>query len=306
LVLSANAPRQIRYAPCSAAVLNRRGFLLSAGAVALAAGTAVAVDLADHPGGRQRLPRQPGLPASRGGPVPISRAVEVSGQLNSRYAAASMGWTISTPGSGQRPRAIVYCLHAKGGDHRMAFDGIGVPDVAASVGLAVAVAAVDGGPDSYWHRRADGSDALAMLLSEFVPLVRARVGPLPQALMGWSMGGYGALLAAERAAGQFRAVTPASPALWLTPGATAPGAFDSPADFYANDVFTGLGELRSMTVAVFCGTGDPFYPATRRLVHRMGYPHQAHFGPGGHDNAYWRGVAAAQLRAIGAAPGIAR
>ena len=248
----------------------------------------------------------PGLEASPGGRVPASGAVQVSGHLDSRYTAASMGWTISTPGSGQRPRAIVYCLHAKGGDHRMAFDGIGVPDVAASVGLAVAVAAVDGGPDSYWHRRADGSDALAMLLREFVPLVRARLGPLPQALMGWSMGGYGALLAAERAAGQFRAVTPASPALWLTPAATAPGAFDSPADFYASDVFAGAGDLRAMTVAVFCGTADPFCPATRRLVHLMDYPHQAHFGPGGHYNAYWRSIAAAQLRAIGAAPGIAR
>jgi len=238
--------------------------------------------------------------------VPASGAAEVSGHLDSRFTAARMGWTISTPGGGRRPRAIVYCLHAKGGDHRMPFDGIGVPDVAASVGLSVVVAAVDGGPDSYWHRRADGSDALAMLLGEFVPLVRARVGPLPQAVMGWSMGGYGALLAAERAASQFRAVTPASPALWLTPGATAPGAFDSPADFYANDVLTRLGALRAMTVAVFCGRADPFYPATRYLVHHMHYPHQAHFGPGGHDNAYWRSVAAAQLRAIGAAPGIAR
>jgi hypothetical protein len=57
----------------------------------------------------------------------------------------------------------------------MAFESIRVPQVAASLGISVAVAAVDGGPDSYWHRRADGSDALAMLLREFVPLVRARV-----------------------------------------------------------------------------------------------------------------------------------
>jgi len=217
-----------------------------------------------------------------------------------------MGWTISTPGNGQRARAILYCLHAKGGDHRMAFESIPVPQVAASLGISVAVAAVDGGPDSYWHRRADGSDALAMLLREFVPLVRARVGPLPQALMGWSMGGYGALLAAERASGQFQAVSVASPALWLTPGATAPGAFDSPADFYANDVFTGVDALPAMTVAVFCGTGDLFYPATRHLVSLMDFPHLARFGPGVHGPAYWRRVAPAQLRAIARARGITR
>lgn len=244
--------------------MNRRGFLLGAGAVALAGGTAAAVDLAD----RQRLPHELGPGQTPGGQVPASGAVEVSGHLDSRYTNARMGWTISTPGNARRPQAIVYCLHCKGGDHRMAFDQIHVPDVAASVGLPVAVAAVDGGPDSYWHRRADGSDALAMLLGEFVPLVRSRVGALPQALMGWSMGGYGALLAAERATRQFRAVTPASPALWLTPGATAPGAFDSPADFYANDVFARLGDLRAMTVAVFCGTGIPSMrpPATSSVA----------------------------------------
>jgi S-formylglutathione hydrolase FrmB len=137
-----------------------------------------------------------------------------------------------------------------------------------------------------------------MLLDEFVPLVRGMVGKLPQALMGWSMGGYGALLAAERARAQFAAVAPASPAIWLTPGATAPGAFDSPADFYANDISDDLGHLRGMTIAVACGTSDPFYTATSALVSRMDYPHSVFFGPGSHDPTYWASVAPDQLRAI--------
>lgn len=246
-----------------------------------------------RPGDRQRLKPAPG-------------AKEANGYLDSRFTRARMAWTISTPGGRWQPRAIVYCLHGYHSDHRMAFDEIHVPEIAAAVGLPVVVAAVDGGRDSYWHRRSDGTDALAMLLGEFIPLVRDRVGPLPQALMGWSMGGYGALLAAERATRRFRAVAPASPALWLTPGATAPGAFDSASDFYANDVFAAIGRLRVMKVAVFCGTGDPFYAATRHLVDLMTYPHEARFGPGGHDDAYWSSVAPAQLRAIGAARGIAR
>ena len=261
--------------------MNRRGFVRGVGACALIGGVTAAVDVAVRSG--------------------AAGAAEVSGYLDSRFTKARMGWTISKPRGGPRPRAIVYCLHGFHSDHRMAFDQIHVPEVAATVGLPVVVAAVDGGQDSYWHRRSDGTDALAMLLEEFIPLVRDRVGPLPQALMGWSMGGYGALLAAERATRQFRAVAPASPALWLTPGQTAPGAFDSPADFYANDVFAQLGDLRMMKVAVFCGTEDPFYAATRRLVDLMDYPHEARFGAGGHDDAYWRSVAPAQLRAIGAA-----
>ena len=275
--------------------MNRRQFLAVGGAAGLAGVT-----------GLSGTGCGSGGPGSGAASLPSARGlVEVSGELASRYARARMGWTISVPAGGRRPRAIVYCLHAKGGSHRMAFDAIRVPQAAARIGFDVAVAAVDGGPDSYWHRRADGTDALAMFLHEFVPLVRGRVGHLPQALMGWSMGGYGALLAAERARRQFVAVSPASPALWLTPGATAPGAFDSPADFYANDVFTGIGNLAHMTVAVWCGTADPFYEATRHLVSLMHFPHQAHFGPGSHDEGFWRKVAVAQIRAIAAAPGIA-
>ena len=46
---------------------------------------------------------------------------------------------------------------------------------------AVAVAAVDGGKDSYWHRRADGTDPLAMLLDESIPLVERHLGSEPPA-----------------------------------------------------------------------------------------------------------------------------
>jgi enterochelin esterase-like enzyme len=277
--------------------VNRRGFVLGAGACLLAGGAAVAADLTLQPD-RGHSPR------ARVRQLSKRSGREVSGVLDSRFMKAKLGWTISTPA--RPPVAVVFCLHGYHNDHQMAFEQLQVPRVAAELELPVVVAAVDGGADSYWHRRADGTDAHAMLMREFIPLVRAKVGPLPQALMGWSMGGYGALLAAERASGQFRAVAPASPALWLTPGATAPGAFDSPADFYANDVFTGVAKLRAMKVAVFCGEQDPFYLATRHLVSLMHYPHEARFAPGGHDDAYWRSVVPAQLRAIGAARGIAK
>ena len=114
------------------------------------------------------------------------------------------------------------------------------------------------------------------------------------------MGGYGALLAAERAASLFSAVTVASPALWLSPGATAPGAFDNAADYHANDVFASVASLRPLTVRVDCGTGDPFYASSRHFVAEMTFPHVASFGPGFHDDAYWRSVAPAQIRTIAA------
>jgi S-formylglutathione hydrolase FrmB len=180
----------------------------------------------------------------------------------------------------------------------MAFDQIDVPEAAALVGLRVIVAGVDGGADSYWHKRVDGTDPLAMLIDEFIPLVRGLVGDLPQAVMGWSMGGYGALLAAERARSSFVGVAPASAALWLTPGSLAPGAFDGPADFSANDVFTDVDRLSGLVVAVACGIGDPFYESTMALVAKMDFPHSAVYGEGFHVDAYWRSVAPGQLRAF--------
>lgn len=235
---------------------------------------------------------------------PESGAVQMSGTLKSRYTKAAMGWTISRPAGGHRPEAVIVCLHAKGGNHRMAFDAIRVPDMAAHVGLNVAVAGVDGGADSYWHKRSDGTDAMAMLIEEFVPLVQQHVGRLPQAVMGWSMGGYGAILAAERHPQLFKAVAPAGAALWLRPGDTAPGAFDSAKDYYANDVFSRVGILSNSAVAIACGLSDPFYPAGRHLASLMTFRHTQIFSPGRHEPSFWRSVAPAQLRAIAPALGL--
>lgn len=255
------------------------------------------LDLVDQPL-LQRGMHRVGLASSPDREFVPSGAREVSGSLQSRYMGRSVGWTVALPRRDGPLDGIVVALHGYHEDHRFALDQIHLPDAASSIGLRIAVAAVDGGADSYWHKRADGTDALSMLLDEFVPKVRSLVGHLPLALMGWSMGGYGALLAAERGAKSFAAVAPASPALWLSPDATAPGAFDDPADFRHNDVYAGIRSLEGLSVAVACGTGDPFYTATRHLVAQMDFPHDAIFGPGYHDARYWRSVAPAQLQAI--------
>ncbi|MBV9098912.1 MAG: esterase, partial [Frankiaceae bacterium] len=52
---------------------------------------------------------------------------------------------------------------------------------------------------TYWHRRSDGDDPQLMLLTEFIPLLASRGLRTDRlGLAGWSMGGYGALLLAER------------------------------------------------------------------------------------------------------------
>lgn len=285
-------------------MISRRSFLVGTGSVVLVGGGLGAYEIAAHPNLRWRFETKVGLESEPDFQPPESGSGETSGTLQSRHTNAAMGWTISTPAGRRRPEAIIFCLHAKGGTHRMAFDDIRVPDMAAHVGLNLAVAAVDGGPDSYWHKRADGTDAMAMLLDEFVPIVHQHVGQLPQAVMGWSMGGYGALLAAERQPGSFKGVAPAGPALWLRPSDTAPGAFDSPEDYHANDVFTGIDSLKNSAVAIACGLSDPFYTAASHLASLMTFPHTQIFSKGQHDGAFWRSVAPTQLRAIAPALGL--
>jgi S-formylglutathione hydrolase FrmB len=143
--------------------------------------------------------------------VAPSHTPVVSGTLTSAHMPRPVGWSLSLP-TGPLS-GVVYCLHGHDDDHRFAFDQIHLHDVAAAAGVHIAVAAVDGGADSYWHARADGSDALTMLTDEFVPMIDARTRVSQPALLGWSMGGYGALLAAETAPTRFVVVAAASPAL---------------------------------------------------------------------------------------------
>jgi pimeloyl-ACP methyl ester carboxylesterase len=226
--------------------------------------------------------------------VTISR-----GDLTSTHMGRSVGWSISMPA--ETAEATVFCLHGYGNNHRFAFDEIHLPDVVASLHAPLAVAAVDGGADSYWHKRADGTDALAMLLDEFIPFVEQTTNTARRALLGWSMGGYGSLLAAERAPERFFALSAASPALWTSARQTAPGAFDDAADYHRFDVFSGEQHLAGVAVRVDCGTSDPFYQATRQFVAALPPGHQGTFGPGHHDAAYWRGVAPAQITTIAGA-----
>jgi pimeloyl-ACP methyl ester carboxylesterase len=244
---------------------------------------------------RENLLHRLGMLDSPDQSFPASGTPIHSGRFPSSFMHDPVSWSVSLP---EEPvRGVVYCLHGRGEDHRFAFDDIHLHDAAAFVGATIAIAAVDGG-DLYWHRRADGQDPLRMLLGDFVPLIEDLLGVRRRALLGWSMGGYGALLAAETEPDRFRAVAAASPALWTSPGATAEGAFDDADDYERNDVYRGTARLATTTVRIDCGTGDPFYDASRQFVDHLEPEPQASFGSGFHDAAYWRSIAPAQLRTI--------
>jgi pimeloyl-ACP methyl ester carboxylesterase len=277
---------------------------------AVAAGLGITGVLYEDPGFRYKVEEHLGLHPGPDRALPKSGARLVTGTFESRFMKAKVAYVYSLPPKGA-PGAIVVSLYGKGGDQTTVFDALHLPDAAAYVRAPLAIASANGGADNYWHRRANGTDAHAMLIQEFLPLLVKRLGKLPVVLYGFSMGGYGALLAAERGATStggnlFRAVAAASPALWTAPGATAPGAFDSPSDFYSNDVFSSVQLLRSLEVRLDCGEEDPFYGATQELCALMTWPHEAVYQPGaGHTWGYWRLVAPSQMSFLARACGLA-
>jgi hypothetical protein len=203
-------------------------------------------------------------------------------------------------------RAVLVCLHARGTvGYRLAFDTVHVHHVVAAAGKPIAVVAADGGPTSYWHERRSGIDPQAMLHDELLPRVDEIVGPgLPRAIMGWSMGGYGALLAAERHPDLYEAVVGSSPALFRSASATSPGSFDDAADYERNDVFAHAAALAPLVTRIDCGTHDPFLPAAKAFAALLPKPNPGGFTNGNHDAAYWRSVAPAQIDTIATALGL--
>jgi S-formylglutathione hydrolase FrmB len=187
----------------------------------------------------------------------------------------------------------VVALHGYGGDADWAFNSVHIERHVASSRLAVAT--VDGG-NFYWHARKSGIDPGSLIVQELLPLLAGRrlaTGRI--GLIGWSMGGYGALLLASRLGpGRVGGVAAGSAALWQSPGDSAPGAFDDRADFVRNDVFARRRDLARIPVRLDCGTDDPFITANRAFA--RGLPSAVTtFDAGAHTEEYWTAHAGTQM-----------
>ena len=91
-------------------------------------------------------------------------------------------------------------------------------------------------------------------------------------MMGISMGGYGALLLAEKYPHFIAAAAAISPAIWTSyaqAAAANPGAYASAAAFAANDAVTHARALARIPVRVASGYDDPFYPGVQALARAL-------------------------------------
>lgn len=210
--------------------------------------------------------------------------------ISAARGGLATNWAIARPPGQTAPLRPIVALHGKGQDAAGVMAGGVEQGLAQAVAAGIppiAVVAVDGG-GGYWHKRASGEDSGAMVLDELIPMLGDQgLDTSRVAFMGWSMGGYGALLLGARLGpARTAAITAVSPALWTSPGAAAPGAFDSAEDYEANSVW-GLPALNSIPIRIDCGTSDPFYSTTKQFVAQLATPPAGGFSPGGHDGAYW-------------------
>ncbi|SDO60041.1 Alpha/beta hydrolase family protein [Pedococcus dokdonensis] len=226
------------------------------------------------------------------GAVPVR-----SGTLRSSHLPGHvLNWQLAqapSPSGSSAAAPVVVVLHGKGGDASHAFRIMKLHEHVKETGLTLA--SVDGG-DFYWHARRVGVDTGAMVIDDFLPLVRRETGYEGKvAFLGWSMGGYGSLLlASELGPDAVFAVVAESAALWTAPELSAEGAFDDRADFIAHDVFRRTDVLSKIPVRMDCGRSDPFVPGNKAFGKALPSA-ELTFDKGGHTAEYWTSHGGPQL-----------
>ena len=226
--------------------------------------------------------------------------------IRSKAVGEDLGVNVVEPG--QLPwgrRSLLVFLHGRGGSDETFTGTEAVFEGLARLGARAPVMAFpDGGEHGYWHNRREG-DWGTYVMREVIPTVVRHFGLNPHrvAIGGISMGGFGAYDLALLHPKRFCAVGGHSPALWFDGGETAPGAFESAADFERNDVVEMVrgnpDAFAGMRVWNDYGDEDPFRGYDEGFVDYLradGADLSARSWPGGHDDSYWNAHWAAYLR----------
>ncbi len=243
-------------------------------------------------------------------PARHAAGVITTGTFASARRRRAVDYAIAYPPGVPAATALPVCLvlHGYGADAAGALAAGDYPgylaDAVAAGTPPFALAAVSGG-NGYWHPHPD-DDPLGMVLDEFLPLLATHgLGIDRPSVLGYSMGGFGALLCGLTAPGRFRSIIANSPAFWRSYDEAErvnPGAFGSASDWDRyGDLVSQSAAISRLPAQIYVGAADSFTPAIRALRDRLADPEVVHIAKGCHDNSYWRSQAPAQLRLVGAA-----
>jgi enterochelin esterase-like enzyme len=295
--------------------ISRRKFLSVGigGVVIVAAAGTAGVELVSHNvlPGKQILNQLDGSCSVTSAPFAFSAlGLSRSGYFYSKARRVDVGYTIALPPGhewGSRLPLIVM-LHGYGANHTNALSGL---SPAQAVALRVngkalpsmAMVTVDGG-GGYWNPH-PGDNPMKMVIEELIPMCqKLGLGQSPQQIgtMGISMGGYGALLLAEKYSQIISAVAAISPAIWTSYSearSANPGAFASAEDFANDDVIMHAGALSNTPVRVASGQDDPFFPGVQDLVTKLPPNALTELSRGCHSGPFFRAQEPASLAFLG-------
>jgi enterochelin esterase-like enzyme len=226
----------------------------------------------------------------------------------SKKRSRSVNYMLAFP-PGAAPGAklpVCLCLHGSGADEKTPFEELGYHRMlAAAVAAKVppfVLASINGG-EGYWHPHPD-DDPLGMLLTEFPAILTQHGLPVDKfGLLGWSMGGFGALVAATEQPPRFPVVVANSPAFWESydeAQSINPAAFSSAQEWEQwGDLPARVERLRYLKVRIACGESDPFEPQLSDLRESLPDPGVVTITPGCHDGTFWRSYGPEQLKLIG-------
>ena len=284
------------------------------GASAVLAAGAGGVELVSHGvlPGQQTLDQLDGSCSVAAPPLRFAILGETrSGSFFSQARHRQVGYTIAwPPGHGPgSPLPLVVMLHGFGANHTNALTAM---SPAQAVALEVdgralplmAMVTADGG-GGYWHPH-PRDDPMAMIVSELIPMCRRfNLGGGPKGIgtMGISMGGYGALILAEKYPDTFAAVAAIGPAVWTSYAqaqAANPGAYSSAADFAAYDAVTHASALSHTPVRVASATDDPFHPGVIALAAELPHSATVDFSQGCHTGPFFTAQEPPSLAFLGA------
>lgn len=276
-------------------LLGGLGLLAGAG-IAGVAGTAAGL-LPGSSWARRHL----GTAGSEGSVPAIQPGTVAFSSWRSQARAGQVELMVATPPvpSGQH-LPVCLALHGRGSSARGMAD-LGLPQFLADAtrhGLPpLAIVAPDGG-DHYWADCGPGDDSMRMLRSE-LPGWLADLGlPAPSAVLGVSMGGFGALsYALTRRPAATALLSPALFTDWSQPKALH--AFPSRSVWEAQDPLRHAEELDGTTLGIWCGSSDVYYDTAQGLARRT-HPAVSAFDAGDHTPGYWRRVLPDALRFIAA------